>query len=123
LFAAGTEGRISTGDPNGPACLGSTDFTLPEPANVQLLASSNGTLRLWVDGKLVHERKGVQPFRPDSDRVEADLGRGPHRLAVEVAAAPRAAEFQVRFRRKGSTALHERLVQMALSGAGYPRRG
>ena len=90
---------------------------------MQLLASSNGTLRIWADGKLVHQRTKVQPFQPDSDRVEVDLGRGPHRLAVEVAAAPRPPEFHLRFRRRGSSLDHERLIQMALTRPGDPGRG
>ena len=104
-------------------CLGAADFTLAEPATVQLLASSNGTLRIWADGKLVHQRTKVQPFQPDSDRVEVDLGRGPHRLAVEVAAAPRPPEFHLRFRRRGSSLDHERLIQLALTRPGDPGRG
>jgi putative membrane-bound dehydrogenase-like protein len=127
LFATGTETRLrlprGTGSQDSPVRLGFTDFTLPEPSTVQFLASSNGTLRIWADGKLVHEKFGVRPFRPDSDRPEADLGKGTHRVAVEVTSAPDPAEFQLRFRRKGSTAEHERLVQLALTRAGDPARG
>ena len=107
----------------GPACLGVSDFSLPGPATVELLASSNGTLRIWADGRLVHERTDVQPFQPDSDRAEADLGAGPHRLAVEVTSAPAPAEFHLRFRRKGSSPEHERLIQLALTRTGDPVRG
>ncbi|MCA1685681.1 MAG: HEAT repeat domain-containing protein, partial [Planctomycetia bacterium] len=127
LFATGTEARLRVQD--GAAaegvlvCLGAADFTLAEPATVQLLASSNGTLRIWADGKLVHQRTKVQPFQPDSDRVEVDLGRGSHQLAVEVADAPRPPEFHLRFRRRGSNLDHERLIQMALTRPGDPGRG
>jgi putative heme-binding domain-containing protein len=104
-------------------CLGSTDFTLSEPASVQLLASSNGTLRIWADGNLVLLRTVPETFQPDSDRIEAELAKGPHRLVVEVNAAPRPPEFQLRFRRKGPTADQERLVQTVLARAGDPGRG
>jgi putative membrane-bound dehydrogenase-like protein len=127
LFATGTETRLrlsrGTGSPSGPVWLGFTDFTLPEPATVQFLASGNGALRIWADGKLLHERSGARPFRPDSDRPEADLSQGMHRVAVEVTSAPDPAEFHLRFRRKGSTAEHERLVRLALTRAGDPVRG
>jgi putative heme-binding domain-containing protein len=126
-FATGTEGRLRLRDDSGAGevkvGLAATDFTLAEPATVQLLASSNGTLRIWADGKLVHQRAGVRSFQPDSDRVQADLGRGPHRLAVEVASATRPPEFHLRFRRRGSSLEHERLIQMALSRPGDPGRG
>jgi putative heme-binding domain-containing protein len=127
LFATGTEGRLrvqdGAGAAPGPVCLGVSDFTLPGPATVQLLASSNGTLRIWADGRLVHRRTDVQPFQPDSDRVEADLGAGPHRLAVEVASAAAPAEFHLRFRRRGSSLEHERLIRLALTRPGDPARG
>ena len=126
LFGTGTEGRLRVEDGAavpGPAYLGVSDFSLPGPATVGLLASSNGTLRIWADGRLVHERTDVQPFQPDSDRAEADLGAGPHRLAVEVTSAPAPAEFHLRFRRRGSSPDHERLIQLALTRTGDPARG
>jgi putative heme-binding domain-containing protein len=127
LFAIGTEARLRISEAaavgEAPVCLGAADFTLAEPVAVQLLASSNGTLRIWADGKLVHQRTTVRSFQPDSDRVQADFGRGPHRLAVEVASAPRTPEFHLRFRRRGSSVEHERLIQMALTRPGDPGRG
>jgi putative heme-binding domain-containing protein len=104
-------------------CLGAADFTLAEPATVELLASGNGTLRIWADDKLVHQRTAVRPFRADSDRVQADLGRGSHRVAVEVASALRPVEFHLRFRRRSSSLERERLIQMALSRPGDPGHG
>jgi putative membrane-bound dehydrogenase-like protein len=127
LFATGTEARLRVQNGAGPkagsVCLASTDFTLPEPATVQFLASSNGTLRIWADGKPVHQRSDAQPFQPNSDRVQADLGKGAHRVAVEVASAPEPAEFHVQLRRGGSSLEHDRLVQVVLSRAGNPEHG
>jgi putative heme-binding domain-containing protein len=127
LFGTGTEGRLRVRDGAGAAagavCLGISDFTLTGPATLQLLASSNGTLRVWADGRLVYRRTEVQPFQPDSDRIETDLGAGPHRLAIEVASAPAPAEFHLRFRRRGSSLEHERLIQLALTRPGDPARG
>jgi putative membrane-bound dehydrogenase-like protein len=123
VFATDTEGRLrlqaDTGVTPGAVCLGVTDFTMPEPANVELLASSNGTLRIWVDGRLVHRRTDVPPLQPAADRVATDLGAGPHRLAVSVAPP----EFHLRFRRRGSSLDHERLIQLALTRPGNPERG
>jgi putative heme-binding domain-containing protein len=127
LFATGMEGlaRMQDGGdpPPGSVCLGVSDFALPEAATAQLLASSNGTLRVWADGKLVHQQTEAQPFQPDSDRVPVELGPGPHRLAVEVASAPSPPEFHLRFRRKGLSLEHEQLIQLALTRPGDADRG
>jgi hypothetical protein len=70
LFATGSEARLRVRDDPGPNAepvrLGCTDFTLPGPATLQFLAASNGTLRVWADGKLVHRRPEARPFQPDS---------------------------------------------------------
>lgn len=126
LFAAGTDARLRVSRAEGQhgesVCLAWSDFTLTEPARAQLLGSSNGTLRIWLDGKLVHERSGMQPFQPDSDRVEAELSPGSHRLAVAVTSAS-APEFHMRFRRKSAALEQERLVQMALARSGNAEHG
>jgi putative membrane-bound dehydrogenase-like protein len=127
VFATDAEGQLRFQDGTGavpdPVCLGVTDFTLPEPASLEFLASSNGGLRIWVDHRLVHRRPDVRPFQPAADRVTADLGSGPHRLAVAVARATAPAKFHLRFRRKGSSLEHERLIQLALTRPGDPERG
>jgi putative heme-binding domain-containing protein len=127
LFATGTEARIriqvAAPSTAGSVCLGTTDFTLSEPATLQFLASSSGALRIWSDGKRVPQRSETLPFQPDSDRVQTDLGAGPHRLGVEVATRTLPAEFHVRFRRKGSDQNREHLVQLALARQGDPERG
>jgi putative heme-binding domain-containing protein len=123
LFASGTEGRLRVEGGTGPACLGTTDVALAEASTVQLLASSNGTMRLWAGGRLIHERPKAQAFQPDSDRVEVYLDKGAHRLAVEVSSTSGAPEFHLRFRRKGSNQEHERLAQMALTQSGDVTHG
>jgi putative heme-binding domain-containing protein len=59
----------------------------------------------------------------DSDRFAATLAVGDNRLLVRVGPSAGAVEFHLRFRRKSSTAEHERLTQAALSRAGNPERG
>jgi putative heme-binding domain-containing protein len=104
-------------------CLGASDFLLPGPATVELLASSSGTLRIWADGALVHRRSAARPFQPDSDRASVSLGGGAHRLIAEVGAAPAPADLHLRFRREGSSPEHERLIRLALTRPGDPGRG
>jgi putative heme-binding domain-containing protein len=127
LYASGAEARLTVdGSPSSTAesaWLAFTDFALSEPARVQFLASSNGRLKAWANGKLVYQRSDVRPFQPDSDRFEIDLSPGLNRLFVALACAPQPPEWQVRFRRKSSSVERERLIQMALTRTGDPERG
>jgi putative heme-binding domain-containing protein len=125
-YATGAEARLRIeggGSKAQSAWLAFTDFALSDPAKVEFLASSNGKLRAWVNGRLIYQRSDVRPFQPDSDRFEIDLGQGLNRLLVEVASSAHPAEWQVRFRRKSSTIERERLVQTVLAKAGDPERG
>jgi putative heme-binding domain-containing protein len=99
-----------------------SDVAVAEPTEVQLLAAGNGTLRVWLNGKLIYERKEVRPFQADSDRFSATLGKGTNRLLVQVSGA-KVPEFQVRFRRVSAKAEHERLTHLALTRGGDAERG
>jgi putative heme-binding domain-containing protein len=127
VFAQGTEGRVVL----GPAAAADaqrlwwayTDVTTAEPATVQFLTSSSGTLRVWLNGRMVHGRNEPRSFQPDSERFDAVLPKGPSRLLVQVAVAKGGVAFHLRFRRKSTRAEHEKLTQAALSQAGDPERG
>ena len=127
LFAAGTEARLTLGAAKAPAAdavwMAYADVSVPEPTAVEILASSSGTLRVWHNGKLIHERKEVTAFRLDADRFPATLAKGPNRLLVEVAQPKGAVEFHLRFRRKSAVAEHEKLTQSALTKLGNAERG
>jgi putative membrane-bound dehydrogenase-like protein len=126
-LATGADSRLrlqsAPGGPAGSSWLACTDLDLPEPASVQFLASSGGPLRVWLNGRLVHRGDDVRPFEADSERFDVALGRGLNRVAVAVAPTKGAAEFHLRFRRRGSTAERERLMQLALSRPGNAERG
>jgi putative membrane-bound dehydrogenase-like protein len=129
-FAAGPDARATLGkaDPNSNShWLAHTEVVLAQAGSVQFLASSNGSLRVWVNGQSVFERKQSGPLRTDADRFDAELLRGLNRVVVEVeapaAAQSSAVEVQLRFRRKSSTAEHEQLVQAALTRPGNIERG
>jgi putative heme-binding domain-containing protein len=94
-----------------------------EPAEIQLLASSSGSLQVWLNGKSIHERRELQAFRIDSDRFAATLAKGDNRLVVQIGSTKEPVEFHLRFRRKSAIAEHERLAQAAISRAGNPDRG
>jgi putative heme-binding domain-containing protein len=127
VIGTGTEARIRLGPAKGAEAnrlwLAHVDVILPQEAAVQLLASGNGPLHIWLNGHLVYQRPEARPFQPDSDRFEATLNRGVNRMLVQLAPGKGNVEFHLRFRRKSSTADHERLVQAALTRAGDAERG
>jgi putative heme-binding domain-containing protein len=126
-FAAGPEARVSLGA--GKASSGAarwlafTDVFVPEPASVQFLASAGGSFRVWLNGRLLHQRNEARAFQPDADRFEAALDKGPNRVLIQLEPAKGRAEFHVRYRRKSATAAHEQLIQAALARAGNAERG
>jgi putative heme-binding domain-containing protein len=128
VFASGADTRVQfTSDAEtkpDSVRLAYTDLLLSDPATVQFLASCSGTFHVWSDGKPLYDRSVVHAFRPDSDRFEAVLAKGHHRIFIEVGlAANQRAEFHLRFRKKSSTVERERLAQTALTSAGDPDRG
>ncbi|MDB5337868.1 MAG: putative rane-bound dehydrogenase [Planctomycetaceae bacterium] len=127
VLAAGLDQRVELGVPGSneidAVWLAYTDVSVAEPAGAQFLASSTGTLQVWLNGKLIHERPKSGSFQPDSDRFEAQLNKGLNRVVVQVGTAQGLAQFHVRFRRRGSSAEHERLAQFALQDSGNIERG
>jgi putative membrane-bound dehydrogenase-like protein len=127
-FAAGTEGRIvilAKGAQKGHWYRARTDIGVSDETGVEFLASSSGSLQIWLNGKSIYNRESAQSFRIDSDRFSATLARGNNRLAVsmEVGSSESTVEFHLRFRRKSAVAEHERLAQAALARPGNPERG
>src|SRR5262249_12307921 len=96
---------------------------LPEEAKVQFLGAAGGPVRIWLNGRLVHENEKLRPLVLDADRFDATLTKGPNRILVQLAPVKGQAEFHLRFRRKSATANHEQLTQAALTRAGNPERG
>lgn len=94
-----------------------------DPADVEFLASSNGTLSLWVDDQAVFQRDQPAQFQPDSDRFPAHFEAGFRRLLVRVTTAEARPQAQLRFRRRSSKVEHERLTVLVLGGGGNVDRG
>jgi putative heme-binding domain-containing protein len=129
LVAKGTEaplnldGRGAEGD---VFWLAYSDVVVPESTTIQVLAASTGTLRVWLNGRLVHQRDRPGAFRLDSDRFAATLKRGANRIVLQVSSSSTArapVKAHLRFRRASSRAEHEKLFQAALTRVGDPRRG
>ncbi len=126
LFATGAEGRLVLASKNsaeGVSWAAQSRVRASEPMDMEFLASSSGSLRVWLNGKSVYERAEPQSFRTDSDRFAATLAKGDNRLVVMVARSAAPVEFHLRLRRKSATAQHERLIQAALARPGNVERG
>jgi putative membrane-bound dehydrogenase-like protein len=140
IFANGLDSRISLnnkvqapakkdGDsvPPNPAdervWLATTNLIVTEATPVQFLASSSGKLQVWLNGDPLFERGQARPFQADSERFDGTLKEGLNHLIVRVAVPRDSAEFQIRFRRKSSTADQETFVQAALARTGDAERG
>lgn len=101
-----------------------SDFEVASETAVQVLASSSGRLRVWLNGRLIHERAQPAVLQPDSDQFDATLAAGPARIVFQVSGGGTAGvTFHARFRRKSLQAEREKLVQMALVRTGNVERG
>jgi putative membrane-bound dehydrogenase-like protein len=125
-FASGTESRVMLASKDAAkdaVWLAFTEVIVPEPTAVEFRASSRGSLQVWLNGRSMHRRDQAQNFQIDSDRFAGTLAKGVNRLLVQVGPSRAAVEFHLRFRRKSTTAEHERLTQAALARAGNAQRG
>jgi putative heme-binding domain-containing protein len=127
LIASGGDSRVDInsekGVQPGSQWLAYSDVLVAEPTRIQCLASSSGTLQVWLNGRSVYQREKPGEFQPDGDRFEAQLERGMNRLYIHVASLNAASPFHMRFRRLSSSAEHERLAQYALQNNGNVDRG
>jgi len=125
-FGTGTDARVRLEPAKGAAgkvWLARADVHVADCAEVEFLGDGSTGLRVWLNARQVHRRDAARPFRPDAERFSATLEKGTNQVVVAVPVAEAGAEFHLRFRRKGSTAEHEKLTQAALSRAGNPERG
>jgi putative membrane-bound dehydrogenase-like protein len=126
-LAEGTEvplhveaGQAAGGKHSWFAC---SDIRVPTKTTVQFLAGSSGTLKVWLNGRLTHQRGRFARFVLDSDRFSTTLARGANRLLVEIASPGGRVTWHLRFRPVSSRAEHEKLTQAALSRPGDAARG
>ncbi|MFN0050774.1 MAG: HEAT repeat domain-containing protein [Planctomycetales bacterium] len=103
--------------------LACADVHVSESTGAQFLASCTGTMEVWLNGRSIHRREKSGTFQPDAERFESTLDQGRNRLVIQLVSAQRPARFHLRFRRRGSSAEHERLAQYALQSTGQADRG
>lgn len=127
LTASGEDSCVEFSSKDGKEAeavwLAFSDVLVTETTRAQFLASSSGTLQVWLNGRSVFERGKAGAFQADSDRFEAELTKGLNRLVVQVTGTREVAQFHLRFRRLGSSAEHERIAQYALQNTGSADRG
>jgi putative heme-binding domain-containing protein len=126
VLASGPESSVTLPSPQAPGggevTLACADVLAEEATPVQVLASGSGALVVWINGRQAYRRDQQAAYRPDADRFDADLAAGANRIVAQITGATNP-QLHVRFRRRSSTAEHERLTQLALMTAGDAERG
>jgi putative membrane-bound dehydrogenase-like protein len=124
VLSAGTDARVHlSGLETEGAWLAYSEIAAGEPVTVEFFTTASAPQTVWLDGKLVQRRERPAVPGPYPDRFEATLAKGRNRVLVRLTGLKGTGEFQLRFRRKGTTAEHERLTLAALSRAGNPEHG
>ena len=77
-------------------------ITVNEAADVEFLGSIDGTLRVWLNGDVVHDRKASGSFSADSERFAGSLRSGMNRVVVRIEQGGTKSRLHLRFRRKSS---------------------
>jgi putative membrane-bound dehydrogenase-like protein len=126
VLSAGTDARVRlvpAKGQTGGAWLASSAVAVPERTPIELFTAASAPATIWLNGKVIYRRDRPGASGRDPVRFEAILVPGTNRVLVRLAGVQGAGEFQLRFRRKSATAMHERLTRAALSRAGNPERG
>src|SRR6185503_8564715 len=76
---------------------------------------TDGALKVWLNGNLVHERRSSRSLRKDDDLVPVSLDKGTNRLLLKIGSRPAGWGFCARF--LNQAALNENLVMAAINGA------
>src|SRR6187200_3176514 len=79
LAASGVDARVVVAPQDGPPNMiwpAVTSVAVADVTEVQFLASSTGSLHVFLNDKQIYERKESQAFRNDSDRFAATLAKG-----------------------------------------------
>jgi endo-1,4-beta-xylanase len=88
-LAARTDGRVDL-DELFPGATSSTAllltyFEAPADGSYRLRVGSDDSVRIEIDGRVVHSNPAQRGWRADTDTVKVDLTRGWHRMLVRVA--------------------------------------
>jgi putative membrane-bound dehydrogenase-like protein len=124
-LSTGTETRVHLGSTKRTTAvwLAFTELDFPESAQVEFLTASMGLETIWLNDKIVFERKKAGVNGASPDRFEATLVKGTNRILVRLNESRERAEFQLRFRRKSAVPQRERFAAAALARSGNAARG
>ena len=78
------------------ACYAYTEFVVESEMEAELRVGSDDSVKVWLNGKLVHQFGGMRGLSVDQDRVRVRLQKGINRLLLKVTQGGGGWEFCVR---------------------------
>lgn len=78
------------------ACYAYTEFVVDSDMDAELRIGSDDSVKVWLNGQLVHQFGGMRALAVDQDRVRARLRKGVNRLLLKVTQSGGSWEFCVR---------------------------
>jgi len=78
------------------ACYAYTEFVVDSDMDAELRIGSDDSVKVWLNGQLVHQFGGMRGLTVDQDRVRARLRKGVNRLLLKVTQSGGGWEFCVR---------------------------
>jgi CubicO group peptidase (beta-lactamase class C family) len=91
-----------------------TEVLAPRALSALIGLGTDGPVKVWLNGKLVHERRSSRSLRKDDDLIPVSLEKGTNRLLLKIGSRPAGWGFCCRF--LNQTALNEQLVTAAMNG-------
>src|SRR5262245_38840651 len=92
-----------------------TEVIAPRALAGVIGVGTDGAVKVWLNGKLVHERRTSRSLRKDDDLIPVSLEKGTNRLLLKIGSRPAGWGFCSRF--LNQAALNELLVTAAMNGA------
>jgi CubicO group peptidase (beta-lactamase class C family) len=92
-----------------------TEVIAPRALSALLGLGTDGAVKVWLNGELVHERRTLRLLRKDDDLIPVKLEKGTNRLLLKIGSRPAGWSFCCRF--LNQPALNELLVTAAMNGA------
>jgi hypothetical protein len=69
----------------------------PKAQKAQVLLGSDGRMRLWLNGSLIHEHATARSAQPDEDRLDVTLREGWNKVLIKVVSETRDQRLYLRF--------------------------
>ena len=90
------------------------EILAPRDGSAVLALGSGGSVKLWLNGKLLHERLNPRPFRQDDELIPVHMVKGTNRFLLKIGS--RAADWSFSCRFLTQTAIDQFLVSAAMNG-------